>query len=277
METVIFNKKLAYRAKLCRICFILILISLIYSFFSHTLISQLKMPVLKFPSTDLTYWIFHFLRIPEFISQNMPFALFFDSLLIGSCLMVICYPDSTKWSKIFFILYFIYFIIFSSFGMHHVHSKTGILLLTVPFIISDLEGFFLLWESLRYYTCFIYTSAFCWKILRGSWLYKSQGMLILKKNLTPYLYYNSQSALSKVYFYVIQHPAIPDILLKGGILLEGFFIVGFFTKRFDKFLFLLCILLPLGFLFMADAFFFEVAFLAIVFYKSRAMEPAKSN
>ena len=272
METVISNNKRACRDKLCRICFILIFISLIYSFFSHTLVSQLKMPVLKFPYTDLTYWIFHLLRIPELISQNLPLALFFDGLLIGSCLMGCVFPGETKWPRIFFILYFIYFILFNSFGMHHTHSRIGILLMSAPFMIRDPDGFFLLWQGLRYYTCFIYASAFCWKLFRGSWLYEPQGILILKKNLTPYLYYNPQSQLSTIYNFVFLHSWIPDILVKAAFFLEGFFIVGFFTTRYDKFLFLLCFLLPLGFLFMADALFFEVAFLGIVFYKSRTME-----
>lgn len=266
------GKNASYRDWLCRICFLLIFASLIYSFFSHTLVSQLHSPVLKFPATDLTYWLFHFMRIPELISGNTKIAVSFDILLLGSCMLVFCFPEKRLWVRLFFIVYFIYFIIYNSFGMHHVHSRIGILLISAPFLIREEKGFILLWQGLRYYVCFIYVSAFLWKLFRGSWLYSEQGILILKKNLTPYIYFNPQSVLSHVYYFLFRHPVLPDLLMKTGFLMEGFFIVGFFTMRYDNYLFLLSILLTLGFVFMADALFLETAFLGIVFYKNTATD-----
>lgn len=270
MEKTIDNEShivLENRDRLCRISFFLILGSLIYSFFSHTLVSQLRIPVLKYSSTDLTYLFFHLIRLPQMISSHLLVAVCFDVMLFVSCLICLFYPQRRFWIRVFFIFFLIYFIIFNSYGLHHTHSKTGILLLPVPFMLTDGRGFLLLWQGLRYYTCYIYGSAFLWKLFRGSWLFSQQGVLIMKKNLTPYLYYNPQSGLSKVYFWLFQHPAIPDLLIKTGFLLEGLFIIGFFTRRMDKYLFLLAIVLPLGFLFVADAMFFELAFLSVTFCK----------
>jgi len=268
MESLKIGGNISYRNWLCRFCFLLIFGSLIYYFVSHTLISQLHSPVLKFASTDLTYWVFHIIHIPGLISGNPVIAVTFDILLIGSCMLVICFPEKRFWARIFFVLYFIYFVIYNSFGMHHVHSRIGILLLSAPFLIRDEEGFVIFWQGLRYYVCYIYSSAFLWKLFRGSWLYGEQGILIIKKNLTPYIYFNPRSVLSQVYYFLFRYPVLPDILMKTGFLMEGFFILGFFTKRFDNYLFLFSILLTLGFVFMADALFFEIAFLAIVFYKN---------
>jgi len=39
--------------------------------------------------------------------------------------------------------------------------------------------------------------------------------------------------------------------------MEGFFIVGFFTRKYDRYLFILSILLPVGFWLIADANFVE--------------------
>ena len=255
------------RNHLCRISFLLIFISLLYSFFSHTLVSQLKSPVIIFPFIDATYWVYHTLRIPEFISGHRTIALGFDMILFASCMACFCYPANRLWIKLFFILYFTYFIIFNSYGVHHTHSKIAILLLPVPFMMADRTGFLLLWKGLRYYTCFIFASAFLWKLFRGSWLIPDQGILIIKNNLTPYLYYNPDSLLANIYYYFFRHPWIADLFMKAGFIMEGCFLIGFFTYRFDKYLFILCILLPLGFLFMADAFFFELSFLSIVFYR----------
>jgi hypothetical protein len=263
--------KLDYRGRLCRISFLLIFISLLYSFFSHTLLSQLKSPVLIFPSTDITYWVFHFAKIPDIITGHTLVALCFDIMLFTSCMLCICYPFRRFWIKLFFILYFVYFIIFNSYGAHHTHSKIGVLLLPIPFMMADNEGFLLLWKGLRYYTCFIFASAFLWKLFRGSWLRPDQGILIMKENLTPYLYHNPNSFLAAIYYFCFRHPWMPDIIMKTGFLMEGFFLVGFFSYRFDKYLFIMSILLPLGFLFVADALFFELAFLSITFYKNQTV------
>jgi len=255
-----------YRDRLCRIVFTLIFISLIYSFFSHTLISQLQRPVLKFPSTDPTYLIFHLLRLPGMISGHLLVASCFDALLFLSCLCCLIYPRRRFWVFLFFFLYLFYFIIFNSYGLHHTHSKVAVLLLPIPFLVRDDQGFLLLWRGLRYYTCYIYASAFLWKLIRGSWIFPEQGMLIMKRNVTASVYFNPQSILSRIYSWIFQHPAIPDLLFKTGFVLEGFFIIGFFTRRMDKYLFGLSVLLPLGFLLVADALFFELAFLAVTFY-----------
>ncbi len=269
MEKIKTATRSPVRDRLCRVCFLFVFLSLVYAGISHTLVSQLKMPALQFPGDDLTYWVFDLLSIPKFISGNFMPALFFDILLLASCVLTIVWPAARIWPRIFFIFYFVYFIIYSNYGMHHVHSRIGILLISFPFVIPGTEGFLLVWQGLRYYTCFIYVNAFCWKLVRGSWLFSQQGVLLIKRNLTPYLYFNPGSRMAGVYHFVLQHPAIAEIGVKAGFFAEGFFLVGFFTSRFDKYLLMLAILLPLGFLFMADALFFEVAFLSIVFYKSR--------
>ncbi|HVU84212.1 MAG TPA: hypothetical protein VHC50_05195 [Puia sp.] len=256
----------ACRNRLRRIVFFLIFISLIYSFFSNTLVSQLRGPVLIYPSTDLTYLLFHIIKLPEFISGHPAIAVVFDSLMLLSCLGCLIYPRQRFPVFLFFFLFLVYLIIYNSYGLHHTHSKIGVLLLPVPFMIRDDKGFLLLWRGLRYYTCYIFFSAFLWKLFRGSWLTPDQGLLIMKNNLTPYLFFNPQTVLSRIYSWVFQHPAIPDLLFKAGFIAEGLFVAGFFTRRADKYLFVLTILLPLGFLFVADAMFFELAFLSVTFY-----------
>ena len=256
----------ARRSRLCRIAFFLIFISLIYSFFSNTLVSQLRGPVLTYSSTDLTYLLFHIIKLPEFISGHPVIAVIFDSLMLLSCLCCLVYPRQRIPVFLFFFLFLVYLIIYNSYGLHHTHSKIGVLLLPVPFMTRDDKGFLLLWRGLRYYTCYIFFSAFLWKLFRGSWLAPDQGLLIMKNNLTPYLFFNPQTVLSRVYSWVFQHPAIPDLVFKAGFIAEGLFVVGFFTRRADKYLFVLTILLPLGFLFVADAMFFELAFLSVTFY-----------
>ena len=115
-----------------------------------------------------------------------------------------------------------------------------------------------MWEAMRYFGLFIYADAFLWKLVRLTFLQADQGILILKRNLTPYLYYHKQTFFGDLYTWLLKHPYLVQVLFFSGFIAEGLFLVGFFTKRFDRYLFYLSFLMPLGFLFLSDALFFEL-------------------
>lgn len=248
---------------LCRITFAGIFGSLVYSLLSHTLTHQLCAPVLKYPYVDLTYWLLHLLQIPEFITGHYIVACLFDGALFAFCILSFGYPGKRLFIGLFTLLYFIYFIIFNTYGAHHTGPKIGFLLIPLPFLVANERSFNYLWQSLRYFLLFAYSSAFAWKLLRFSWLYEDQGVLIMKKNLAAYLYFNPSTTQAEVYRWLLQHPAIVNSLFITGFIMEGLFIIGFFTRKYDRFLLLLSVLLPLGFYFMADAAFFELLLLSL--------------
>ena len=261
---------------LCRIVFVVILIDLIFSGFSNTLIHQLQSPVLKFPYLDPVFWLMHFLHIPELITSNKPLAWLWDFILFASATAIIFFPRKKWLIAIFIVFYFIYYIIFNTYGAHHTHSLIPFLLTPIAFLFSK-KSFSFAWQGLRYFLLFSYSAAFFWKFIRLSWLYSEQGILILKKNLAPYLYFNPNTFLASVYFWFINHPSLLQLLYVTGFVLEGLFIIGFFTKKWDPVLFIISLILPLGFWFMADALFYEMALFSLtllspsVIAKLRAM------
>lgn len=250
------------RVLLQRMVFLFILFALIYLGISNTLFHQLQSPALKYPYVDPAYWLMHFLRIPDFIISNYTMALVFDILLFGSCISCIVIPQKRIFIIIFLSAYFIYFIAFNSYGAHHTHPGAGILLIPVPFLFRKNINFSLLWQGLRYYTLFIYVSAFLWKLFRLSFLNENHGLLILKNNLATYLYYNPDSLLSTFYWWLLQNPAIPNAMYIAGFIIEGMFIIGFFTKRYDKYLLFFSIIMITGFWLLADALFFQLLILS---------------
>ena len=256
---------------LCRIVFGLILLHLVFSAFANTLVHQMQMPVLKFAYVDPTFWIMHLLNIPEFISSNYTIAWIFDSVLFLSCIMVIIFPKNKWMIGIFILFYFNYYIIFNSFGAHHTHALIAVLITPVAFLFSK-KSFFYAWEGLRYFLLFSYSAAFFWKFFRLSWLNNNQGILIIKKNLTPYLYFNPDSFLSKIYTWLLDNPAFTNTIFISGFIIEGLFIIGFFTKKYDRYLFFLSIILPVGFWFFADALFFEQLILSLTLLKIKSKE-----
>ncbi|MEO6914838.1 MAG: hypothetical protein ABI151_03580 [Chitinophagaceae bacterium] len=251
------QKSNSFRNILCRLVFAAILCSLLYGFQSKVLVHQLQAPVLSFLYLDPIFWIADLTGLTRAVSSSFYIALAFDILLLASCVATTIFPSRRIFPTIFFLLYFLYFIIFNSYGAHHTLNKVGILLMPLAFIVRP-SRFGYLWEGLRYYTLFIFTSAFIWKLVRLSWLHSIQGELILKKNLVAYLVYHPESFLSKMYFRLLDHPLILQLFFLAGFLLEGSFMIGFFTRKYDRLLLLGMFLLVAGFWFMADAFFGEL-------------------
>jgi hypothetical protein len=249
------------RQCLARVVFTAILLSLLYAFFTDTLLHQLQQPVIRFPYIDITYWLMHGLGIPELATGK--WAWVFDVLLVGSCIGCLWTPDVRGWAWAFLVLYFIYFISCNTYGTLHASDKTGILLIVIPFLVRDLASFNYLWQGLRYVLLFAFSSAFLWKLLRLSWLQPNQGLLIMKKNWVQYLYHNPDTVWANVLHWLLAHPVLVNGLFVAGFLLEGVFIVGFFTRKYDKWLLVTSVLLVLGFWVTADAHFIHFLILCL--------------
>lgn len=258
-EDIIPDRK---KILLCRIIFVFILFALIYAAFSNTLLHQLHSPVITYPYVDPVYWLMHLIRIPDVIVSNYYVSCVFDLLLFATCLGCIVYPLKKCIITLFLLIYFIYFVTFNSYGAHHTHAGVGILLAPIPFLFGSNISFSLMWQALRYYTLFIYASSFFWKLFRLSFLNDKHGLLILKNNLTPYLYYNPDTVLSNCYLWLLQNPFWANAMYISGFILEGTFIIGFFTRKYDKYLLLFSIIMIIGFWFLADAFFFQLLILS---------------
>jgi hypothetical protein len=257
-DTIPDNKRIL----LCRIVFSFILFVLIYFSVSNTLFHQLRSPVLTYPYVDPAYWVMHLFKIPDTIVSNYTIAYVFDIFLFISCIGCIVFPLKRIFIIIFLIIYFIYFITFNSYGGHHTHAGAGILLIPVPFLFRKNITFSLLWQGLRYYTLFIYVSAFFWKLFRFTFLNEDHGLLILKNNVTAWLYYNPDTWLSHFYLWLLQHPFWANAMYTGGFILEGSFLIGFFTKKYDSCLVVFSIIMITGFWLLADAIFFPLLILS---------------
>jgi len=246
------------RHTITRCVFVFILLSLIYHYVSHTLLHQLQAPVFQFAFIDPMYILFSISGLSSFIVQHFWLALFVDSCMFIGALLIILFPQKRFLIILFSVLYFIYFVIYNLYGMHHTHILVGILLAPLPFWASNNTTFTYLWSALRYYTLCIYSLAFFWKVFRHSLFSPDQPMAVLKDNLTPYIYFHPDTTQTALYQFFMQHPGLLYIFYLFAVAMEGFFLVGFFTRRFDHALITAGILIHIGILFFADAFFIEI-------------------
>lgn len=223
MASIITNQNLLVQQRnlLCRLVFGCIFVLLIYDFLSYASLQQFRSPALIFPYVDLTYILFNLSGAGDFIVSNFFLSSCFTILLFIFCILSFIWPFKRVFIILFLIFYFFYFLCYNSYGAHHVHSKIGILFIPVPFLFSD-KDFIFVWQALRYYTLYLYADSFLWKIFRGTWTYKKQGILIIKENLTPLLYSHPDYKLSGIYQFLFLHPIYGDILLKLVLCLKVF-------------------------------------------------------
>jgi hypothetical protein len=236
-----------------------LLLFLILRFIEQVTPSRWLGPPLFNPQMDLTYWLFKLLNLPSLMVYNRMGAIVFDSLLFASGILSLIFPLRRKFIFSFSIFLFVYIVAFNGFGMHHGHALTGMMIVLFPFWAGDNYRFYLLWQSIRYYACYVYGLSFIWKIFPGNSFFNwQQGVGTFKLNLVEYMYHNPYSLLTGFYKWCIRE----DWILNAGnifiVILEGLMIIGFFTKKWDKTLFWFPVIIHVVTYIFSDVLFFEL-------------------
>ncbi|MEP7253218.1 MAG: hypothetical protein ABI683_12585 [Ginsengibacter sp.] len=261
------------RVVLCRLVFGFILLCLLFRFFLNATPSHLLQPSLFNLNLDLTYWLYQYFSIPQLVVYSHTGAIAFDVLLFGFCIMAILFPSKRIIIIFFSFLFLIYAITYNTYIVHHAHPLTILTLITIPFWFKKFKNWKLMWEGMRYYVCYIYAMSFIWKAVIGnSFFYWNQGIGSVKFNLAEYMYHYPGTVMASLYAFFIAHPYLLNIGNTFIFLLEGLMIVGFFTKKYDRILMILPVIIHLSTYIFADVFFIEMLVLVFVFFRKKDTE-----
>ncbi len=115
-------------------------------------------------------------------------------------------------------------------------------LLAFAFVTNREERFYFILRGCRYYFLYIFVSAAIWKTVRGAVFDGQEMSHILLNQHIDLLSGDCQTTLCRCYAWLIGHPAVAQGLYIGAVLMEAVFVVGFFTRRFDRLLLALAIL-----------------------------------
>lgn len=240
--------------------------------YQSLLLHQLLSPVFVTVRADNVFWAFHLLGLPQFLVQNYWAALSMDISLLSLPFLAMLLPNWRILSVLLAIVSSLYFISFNSVSTHHEHTFLGVVFWAWVLCFKQPKSFvFMLW-GLRYYVCFALFSAVLWKVWRGTAFDTGQMEAILRIQHLDFMVYNPTHWYSDFINYLLQSPQLSAFLWYGMLFLEFVFVLGFFTRRLDKFL-LCCFLL----FFFADYWimnlsFFEFCIFAFVFVKWEALE-----
>ena len=261
------------RIVISRLVFIFMFIFLLFRFFLHVTPSHLLQPSLFILNFDFSYWAYKFSGFSNLIISDNAGAIFFDSFLFLFCFLSILFPLKQIFVVPFGFLFLIYAITYNTFIVHHAHPLAVMMLITLPFCVKKNESWKLLWEGMRYYICYIYTMSFIWKVFLGNAFWDwDQGIITTKYNLVEYMYHNPSSMMTSIYKFFITHPQLLNAGNTFVILLEGLMVIGFFTKRYDRYLLFLPIIIHFSTYFFSDVFFIEWLVLIFVFFTKKDVD-----
>ncbi len=214
---------------------------------------------------DNVFWLWHSLGLVHYSIQNFALGLGLDLAWLLLALGGLIKKINKQWIFLFLLIFWNYFIVYNSIATHHEHTLVAPLFLGFLLLINPTKNFVLSFAALRYYTIFAMTSAALWKIARGA-AFDSQMIDILKGQHLDYLTNYPNAFYSQLIYYVINNALVADFFWYSGWLLELFFVVGFFTRKYDR-------LLGVAFFafFVADYLLMDISFLefcifAILFY-----------
>jgi len=139
----------------------------------------------------------------------------------------------------------------------------------IVFIPQDKKTFLLLFEGLRYFFLFFFVSAALWKLAQGGLFSISQMSGVLLYQHKELLTSSPGYWQSNFLLWLIQRPQLSYLLYLAATLLELSFVVGFFTKKYDRLLLvLLVVFLVMDHLSMRITYY-EIAPLALTLMFSK--------
>jgi len=237
----------------------------LYRYYSHLLPHQLHgasmTKILYYPELHL----YKFLHLDEWLIEHPLMSIFYSIVLIVVPILLFISPKNRFLSISFIFLQILYHTSCIASMTHAVHFWMGVILLSWIFLPRKEKTFDVVWEGLRYAICIAYVSAFLWKIINGAFFQLDFGEAVFKQNLTTYYFLYPDSFMHSVYAFFLENPYLLNIGTYISFLLEGAFVIGFFSKKYDTFL-IISILLLHHFLYLfVDTLFIEWYILILPF------------
>lgn len=253
------------RQLMATVIFSWLFLVLVYFFFNNSLLSNLKGPVLLHPGIDNGFWVLHILRIPQFILQNQWAAILFDILLTVSCIICIFIPQQRTFTFITLVGIWLLYVCYSS-AAGKQYAQIGYLLAPIPFLALQQNKFELLWKAFRYWVCFLYLSAGFYKIYYGGFAAGNTMQQILMEMNAEWLIFQQQNFQANCIEWLIQHPNFAQWIYRLAVLVDISLLIGFVTRRFDKWLLLGIFSFHVGNYFLLHISFVEQSLIFAAFF-----------
>lgn len=217
---------------------------------NRMLLSQYD-PVFFNVNHDITELTIVLTGLPKFMTAHPVWFFICDAFFIMVPVIVLAVFILTKrfvvWLGIVLTIFCgCYFLLGNIFIQYHPEPYVVFVFFLLLFATNKSENFYLILSFCRYYLLYIFVSAAVWKIARGALLNPFEMTNILLTQHADVLAPGCDSWSCNLLSYLIGHHQLSYCIYLLAAILEMIFIVGYFTSRFDKILFICLIAFLVG-------------------------------
>jgi hypothetical protein len=167
---------------------------------------------------------------------------------------------------------------FTLYPTNSIEGHFAWLMMPLLFLVRDKKGFSLVLSGLRYVFLFFFFSAGFWKIYLGGVFNPAQMSNILVLQHGHFLTQAPNTFFTRWTQWLIYHPTIGWVLYLLATLNELIFVVGFFTRRWDRWLLVLfLIFLFFDQLVMQIAYYEMIPMLIPLYFSSRDLKKTNAH
>jgi hypothetical protein len=233
---------------------------------------------------DGTTWLFMQTGIHKAVlSHNFlvwTFDILFYAFPIAYFLVFRKKPQSaTKLAWVWLGFNWMYVQCYTLYPTNSIEAHTAWLLFPLLFCCSGMRSFYFVMHGLRYFFLYFFLSAGIWKLANGGAFMPAQMSAILIDQHKDFLVTSPGYWQTSFIYALINMPVTSFILYWIGMLIELSFVVGFFTRRYDRALIVLFVLFLLfDYLIMRISYIEVAPFLLLFFYSHYGLpESAKKT
>ncbi len=237
----------------------------------HGLLFTSLNPVFFVNRPDVTLNLFMLTDVQSLLIKYKGVRILFDFVyfLLPVLLVIAVYKKRFNRTLATLTVFFhlLYSLLISS--MSIVSPEIFVAWMTVPviFYARSVSGFYYLLHILRIFFLLIFFSAGIWKIRTGAVFNAEQMSGILLGQHASYLANSPGTVYGKMILYLVNHIYLSYFLYLSAVVAELSFGIGFFTKKFDKYLIIIfCLFLLFNYIMMGINYTGWLAFLGCLYF-----------
>lgn len=217
----------------------------------------------------------HRLVMQQSVARYVADGIFYSLPLVYGILFLRKPRIAAKLAWVWLLANWLYVQLYTSYPINSIEAHIAWLLFPVLFAMASLPSYYYILQALRYFFLYFFVSAGIWKLVQGGAFYPGQMSAILLEQHKEWLVTSPAYWHAEFIYWLIDMPLVSFLLYWMGILIELFFVVGFFTKRYDHVLIALFMLF-LGFdYFLMRIPYFEVTPFLLTLWHGRYRAPVK--
>jgi hypothetical protein len=219
-------------------------------------------------------WLFMQTRIHQFLLDQEGGFLLMDIMFYS--MPVLYYKVYKHIQKYLVLAGFImlavnwfYVQIYTLYPTNSIEGHVGWLLFPFLFMMKDVRSFYYVFHGIRYFFLYFFVSAAFWKIYEGGLFNLGQMSHLLLYQHKEQLVSSPDHWYTGMIYWLVNNPSLSYLLYLLSTLMELVFIIGFFTRRFDRGLIRLFLIFILADIIVMKINYFEVLPFLLALYYSR--------